>query len=391
MNRGKRAFRVLKTDDREKKDRLQKQKKRVLYITIGILTAIIALHMSISWLYARVVNARIKTIVVDQIESPQVIDVEGIVTRQEQVIFATTSGYFKPVAEKGRRVPVGGELVRIIKSPPPEADTKPEGKLAEEELEEKDFRTSVAEWLAATFRFHRNEEPIEEENAETDINLSSGGRRIWDAEEWESITAPVAGLVSYNIDGMENLAAAGFKYYTAEEYQESCQEPKALDEGCFVQQGDPLVKIIDNFRWCYSIVLERDKGELLASRNEVKIKFPSSEKTVDAKLVDLQIEGKNYNLTYEIEQDLPLAFEERWLAAEIIYKNVQGVVLPRQALVKQDGKEGIFTIQGNVVVFEEVEIVKDFVDKEEVMDKELPLRTIVIAEPSQVKEGQRLD
>lgn len=376
MKRKRNSFRVLDGGGGEPSSRLTSWRKAVC-IAIFALAAVIALQVFAGWVYLRFNRPWVETIaVVEHVERELAMDVEGSVLRQEKVILAPFSGVFFPVAEEGRRTPVGGKLGHFLSAAP--SDIKPVS--VSEATEERSLFMRVTGWIGSIFSRWRQEQAFQEESRRLEDALDLEALERGFSSDWKPIVAPVAGLVSYGTDAAGHVAAKGHDYYGI-----------VLENGWFVQCGEPLLRIIDNFLWHYRIVVPVEKGRLLASRDSVEIVFPPEGRRVCATLVDFYTDYSYYTLIYAVQRDVPVVFKECLVEAQIIYDRIKGVVFPRRALIETEDGYGVFKLQEGVAVFENVNVVKSFEDTEEVMLEDFPLGIRVVLQPERVEEGQWLD
>ncbi|MEW5921816.1 MAG: HlyD family efflux transporter periplasmic adaptor subunit [Bacillota bacterium] len=293
----------------------------------------------------------------------------GILTFEEELVFAPQSGFVHYHVKEGERVPAGKELAVITTFPreTPEAATakEPEG----------DYLQRFRNWLL--------EDRGSAVQPTADILFPHN-------REWE-ITAPRSGLISLRIDGWEMFGPeSSYVYLDEEEYRKKGPDMQVLSSGEKVSRFNPVLRIINNYKWYYSTVMPAVPGKLIAEEARIKLLFSfAPEQPVWAEKVEAREreEGK-VEVTWSIEQAAGDFYNHRWCTAEIVYDCLEGVFIPKNTLLDADGKKGVYVVEKGVIVLREVVVLAEKDDY--FLVKNLNPYERVIVRPGRVKEGQRL-
>ncbi len=335
-------------------------KQGFVFYVLLLLALVVIVQVGYHWLGEQFLAWRLQVVTAEQGVLEEEKEVEGLVTRSEKVITAPVHGVVMALAEPGKRVSVGTEVARIgvlRDPPPPEQDWEDENGAPDQEAE----------------------------------HNSTNNYRPQDFDEVISIECREAGLLSYYIDGLENRD--GPFYLDGEELaEENLPEGTVTAENDRVRAGEPLLKIVDNWKWYYNIVLPLHPGRSIASEREVNLVFGFAPgEQVGAELYQSEIDEDNneVRLTYLIEKQLPGFEEIRRAEASLYFSRREGVVIPAGAVFEKNHTTGVYLNRGGRVVFEPVTVVGKKDDK--ALVEGLEPRSLVITRHELVEEGRRLN
>jgi putative membrane fusion protein len=177
-------------------------------------------------------------------------------------------------------------------------------------------------------------------------------------EEWRiEIAAPGPGLVSFSLDGMEDiLSIKSLNYLTLQDFQNFIgQDIMDADEDA-TREDKPFFRIINPDKWYMACLI--DKPSIIYEDDQI----------VEVSLIEphsLTLEGKVYRIQKEQERCLIiLEFSEkvediiniRSTKAEI-NKKFQGFMVPARAIKTRRGKKGVIAVKGDSKTFIEVNVI----------------------------------
>ncbi|MDO9534549.1 MAG: HlyD family efflux transporter periplasmic adaptor subunit [Bacillota bacterium] len=341
-------------------------KKNPTYLLLFLLAFFLLAQILIGWVWGTVNQKVIATVSASKEVVNMTSSTWGLITFDEEVILAPCPGFVYYHVEEGVRVPVGKELAAIMDFPLDEDEKEAEEKGVMEYYEE------IKRWFLHGDRgmdyspfFHRNEETV--------------------------VAAPLAGLVNLQIDGFEKYGpTSGFPYLTEDEYQEKKFSEKRLESGEKVYRYMPLLRIMNNYYWYYSTVLSAEQGELLADKSTVNLYFSFAPETpVWGERVEVRERESNgdVEITWRINRSLPDFYSRRLSNADIVYKDIEGMLVPIDAVLEIDGKKGVFVVDKGLVSFLEVVIVME--RENSILVENLNPDHRIVLKPESVREGQR--
>lgn len=256
---------------------------------------------------------------------------------------------------------------------------------------------------------------------ETTIETGNGVRDV-------PVYSPATGIVSYYVDNLEGLATpanldklGGQKLYKAVETQTGSQAAtqtatqssvqklaqtaaqtinlagtqSGQTDATGLQSGQPLCKIVNNLKPTY----------LLADNSEGKVANDvyKKERYVYGKVDDNQQDPISFRLQPTSRSDLlvlssnafaPEFIQKRKVQLDLISSHFQGYIIPRGAIVSQNGQTGIFIVYKEVASWQPVRIKGEANGKiaVEAADKagtsRLSPNALVVKNPGLVQEGQ---
>lgn len=182
-----------------------------------------------------------------------------------------------------------------------------------------------------------------EERSNYENTLNSGS---------EYINAPESGIVSYRVDGLENVL-------TPESF--STLNKKFLDElklktGEIVSTSGESGKIIDNFEAYIATSLESKEAKEANVGDAIKLRLSNSQE-ITAKVEYIIDEGESKLLIFKITNGLDLLANYRKITFDIIWWNYSGLKVPNDALVPKEvnGKQVYFITRNRMGYTDEIE------------------------------------
>lgn len=148
----------------------------------------------------------------------------------------------------------------------------------------------------------------------------------------EYVKAPISGLVSYRVDGLEEILTPNNFDTLNEEYLESLN----LKTGKIVATNEECGKVIDNFS-CYIVTITDTKEAKEAQvGNSVKVRL-SNNAEVKAEIVSItEQENDKKILILELNKQIEELINYRKITFDLIWWDATGLKVPNQAIVKVD-------------------------------------------------------
>ena len=156
-----------------------------------------------------------------------------------------------------------------------------------------------------------------DERSEYEKQLNSGA---------ESLTATGSGLVSYRVDGYEEiLTPEEFGKYTKEFLNDL-----NLKTGQIIPTSNESGKIIDNY-YCYIVcVLDSEYAKDAEVGDEVKLRLPSGNE-VETTIEYKTIEDGDYIITLKIDKGVEELINYRKISFNIIWWSASGLKVPKSS------------------------------------------------------------
>lgn len=152
-----------------------------------------------------------------------------------------------------------------------------------------------------------------------------------------------SGVVSYQFDGNEekfnfdNINQIKIKDIegTKNNYKDISKENK-------LDKGEPIARIINNLK--QFVAISCNEEEIKKFKIGQKIILSSDIEKINSKVYDIYKEGKQYIVILEISEQNVEIYDTRIKEFDIIYKSIEGLKVPKKAVVNTDGKKGVYIV-----------------------------------------------
>lgn len=202
-----------------------------------------------------------------------------------------------------------------------------------------------------------------------------------------------SGRVSYNIDGLENVSDIGVianldlkDYYNAQQKKNKQTNTAVL--------GEAYAKVQEtmNGSSVYVVVPNTNQTAEIGIGQTVRVRFTEIDETVKGEIVEVlnTDDGKrcmklNVGLTNEV------LFQHRVYQIELPYNSERVLVLPKQALIKRHGANGVYYLHKGFVFWKEVTVSDRWLDQDVfVVESGLEEGDIIVTTPRFVREGENI-
>ena len=149
----------------------------------------------------------------------------------------------------------------------------------------------------------------------------------------EYITAPISGIVSYKVDGLEEtLTPNNFSTFN-KEFLESLN----LKTGQLIATNDECGKIIDSSKCYIATISDSEEAKNAKLDDEVRVRL-SNNKVIDATISYVSQENEEETLIIlEINEQISELANYRKVSFDLIWWSTSGLKVPNQAIVEENG------------------------------------------------------
>jgi putative membrane fusion protein len=357
-------------------------------------------------------------------------DAEAAVVRKESVYVAGISGILRPLVGEGERVRAGTAVVEIAN---PQSRKAAEERLAEIDRKIEEFdRRNAAEYESLRERIrgwnstitglvssireaYSFDDPDAVAAAEDELSEALDGRaeaargiEALDASRREllvqrqgleellrkSVTlveCRVPGIVSFRLDGCEKeFSPERLKDIGARTIFTAEPTIRTSVDGAEARAGEPVCRVVEADEWYLAVGLPSNRVPQLGG-SSVRVRLPETgERQIPARVARLDTGPPGGYAIMILEADnLPSELlSVRKTRATVITSSTQGVLVPRSAVVKVDGKTGVYAIYKTMAQFKPVQVRAQ--DDDGAIVEGLSPGTEVITNPWLAKEGRRV-
>lgn len=149
----------------------------------------------------------------------------------------------------------------------------------------------------------------------------------------EVIKAPVSGLASYRVDGLEEVLKTGNFDYLSTELLEGFD----LKVGASVPLSSEKGKIVNNFESYIAVSMSTEKSLTAKVGDNVTLRLSNSDE-IDSEIVYIKDEDNSRILVFKIDKDIAELLEYRKISLDVIWWKYTGLKVSNSALIEENDK-----------------------------------------------------
>ncbi|OOB77549.1 MAG: hypothetical protein BEN18_01755 [Epulopiscium sp. Nuni2H_MBin001] len=255
---------------------------------------------------------------------------EGIIIRRENVYDSTVTGNLHYITAEGQMVKKDGNVAVVA-----DDSTIIQGGLNQLELS---HISSAVQQLNTQDRTAVNElrESLDKlliNNAIDTFSYSQNSQAAYTIDNYHSLlTAPLAGIVSYKIDGYEDLTADVINYEMYTDLMDIIDGPQLSSTSA--TKGKAVYKIIDDYTWEIVSFIDAQEGWQYIEGNKYTLNIGnhSVTSTLSSKVDDSEC----VKLVFKIDESLSNYLGERKITFSVGNNSVEGLKIPIEAIVEKN-------------------------------------------------------
>lgn len=148
----------------------------------------------------------------------------------------------------------------------------------------------------------------------------------------EYVKAPISGIVSYRVDGLEETLTPNNFSSLSKEYLDSLD----LKTGKIVTSNNECGKVIDSF-YCYiATISTSEKAKEAQVGDKIKVRLASNVE-IPAEITNIIQENEERILILKIQKQIEELTNYRKISFDLIWWSYSGLKVPNQAIVNIDG------------------------------------------------------
>ncbi len=269
----------------------------------------------------------------------------GIIIRDETVMYNQAAGYVNYYAREGERLAKNG-LVYIVDETGRLNEEFNTAELGQNALSNKDlseFRSEIVNFVHSydsayyssvyDFKNSLKNTVLKLANVNMLANISEMNGGAVNIINYSY--APVTGIVSYWVDGYEDLRPQDV---TAEilDPKNSNYEKKQMLSNSLMALNDPVYKLCTSENWSLVIPVDSAKGAKLLEEEYVKVRFLKNQYESWGKVYMLTNADGNSYLRLDFNNSMITFINDRFLEVELIVEDETGLKIPLSSIVQKD-------------------------------------------------------
>ena len=149
----------------------------------------------------------------------------------------------------------------------------------------------------------------------------------------EVIKAPVSGLASYRVDGLEEILKVGNFDYLSTELLEGFN----LKVGASVPLSSEKGKIVNNFESYIAVSMNTERSTTAKVGDTVTLRLSNSDE-IQSEIVYIKDESNSRILVFKVDKDIAELLEYRKISLDIIWWKYTGLKVSNNALIEENDK-----------------------------------------------------
>lgn len=149
----------------------------------------------------------------------------------------------------------------------------------------------------------------------------------------EVIKAPVSGLASYRVDGLEEVLKVGNFDYLSTELLEGFN----LKVGASVPLSSEKGKIVNNFESYIAVSMNTERSTTAKLGDTVTLRLSNSDE-IQSEIVYIKDESNSRILVFKVDKDIAELLEYRKISLDIIWWKYTGLKVSNNALIEENDK-----------------------------------------------------
>jgi len=268
---------------------------------------------------------------------------EGLILRDEVVSYTPNAGYLNYFVREGEKAAVGstvytidenGQITELLKDKLAESDTLTDENYASIKKLISDFSSDYSDTLFNSvydFKVDIDAALLEyvNFNAINDIIASMGDQNL---NMFNMVDAQQSGIVAYYTDGYEDKT---IDTLMTKDFDKSAYQKTSYKSNDLVAAGSAIYKTVTSEQWNIIIPLSEEEVTKYYEDSVIKIRFREDGITAVGDFEIIYISGQAYGCI-SLEQHMVRYVTERFIDIQIIENQVEGLKIPKTALVNLD-------------------------------------------------------
>lgn len=145
------------------------------------------------------------------------------------------------------------------------------------------------------------------------------------------VKAPISGIVSYRVDGLEETLTAN----NIENINFQMLEEMNLKTGQIVATSSKKGKIIDNFKYYIATKMDSEEAQNAIVGQKVKLRLSTNDE-IDAKISNIKDEENQKLIIFEINNMTENLIDYRKITFDVIWWSNSGLKVPNQTIIQDE-------------------------------------------------------
>ena len=268
---------------------------------------------------------------------------QGIILRNETTEYASQSGYINYYVREGKRAAAGtniysmdetGEASRLMEENADAADLLSDQDVASMKKELSSFGQSYSDLnfdQVYDAKYSLDAMVLEYTNFNSVNSDEQLAQQLGD--HFSQIRTPVSGVISYSIDGYEDLDPA---QVSAAVFDRSGYSRAITHAGDLIEQGTPVYKVVTDDNWSLLFPLSETDAADLGGAETLTVRFPGHDLTTSGAFsMIVGTDGESYG-KLDFTKYMVQFISDRYLDFQIVMDVAQGLKIPVSSVTSKN-------------------------------------------------------
>lgn len=268
--------------------------------------------------------------------------VQGVIIRDEELIYTDIAGYISYYQKEGERVSKKSTLYSVDESKQVYElmTNNSTTQLNQNDMEviQKDIFKFMKKYSDTNFS-EVTDFKYDIENTVTEVMFERTMDSIQDlldengiVTNFKVVTAPESGIVTYHYDNYEGLKV---KQVTSDTFSEATYKRTQLRTSDLIAADQPVCKIIKSEKWNIITLLTEEQYNKVKDHKKLKVTILQDDFTVMVPVEAYQSDGE-YFAKLEFDKYMSNYMEDRFLELELHINSASGLKIPKTSVTQKD-------------------------------------------------------
>lgn len=266
---------------------------------------------------------------------------EGLILRDETVYYTDTAGYVNYYIGDGERAAKGATIYtvdetgdvykQLVHADQEDAVSAYDTEAIQNTITAFHHAYSDSNYVTALdFKYDIENTILKQDTESLVSSLDQITKKT--RSDFDIVMTKKSGIVSYTMDGMENLTK---KKITAELFKQKQDNREQLRKTEAVKEGSPAYKLITSEKWSIIIPFTKEQYKSFQETEQVFVGFPKSGQTVTAGISVFEQAGGYYG-QLSLDQYMDLYRSDRYIEVELKVNKADGLKIPVSSIVTKE-------------------------------------------------------
>ena len=157
-------------------------------------------------------------------------------------------------------------------------------------------------------------------------------------------SSSIAGIISYKFDGNEEkYSYKNLENITKLDIENENNDYNTIDsDSNSIKDGNVILRVINNYELYVVTYINEEESKYFKESQSVILRSDDDE--IEEEVYKIKKENENYMAIFKINNQNIGIYDTRVKEFDIIYKQIEGLKIPKSAVKKVDNKDGVYVI-----------------------------------------------